>query len=465
MKIKGRILLLDDDDLIVSMLARSLKREGYEVQAETDPEGILAKIRSFAPHVVLLDLKLPGASGMDILREIVDEGVDAQVVMLTSDDSAESAVKAMKVGAKDYLTKPFDLEEVKLVVASLLEQGSLKQEVGYLRKISSDLNHRDLIGTSEAVRRVKESAEKLAKAGVLSVLITGENGTGKEMVARYVHDLMHRGDGGSCAPFIGINCAALPEELIESELFGHEKGAFTDAKVEKKGIFELAAGGTVLLDEIGEMKWNLQAKLLRALEEWKVRRVGGRHDIPIEATVFATTNRNLEEAVKNGEFRIDLYYRLATFCLAVPPLRERREDIIPIAQHFLSFFAAKYGRAGPSGFSQEAREFLLAYDWPGNVRELRNTVERFVVLESGPTVLPDHLPKEILQRKEPLAPAAPAAGAGFTLPEGGLSLEDLESTLILQALAKTGRNKAQAAKLLGITYDSFRYQVKKLGLD
>jgi DNA-binding NtrC family response regulator len=463
MKCRGRIFLVDDDDLIVSMVARSLKQEGYDVQAETNPEGVVDKIRSFSPQVVLLDLKLQSMSGMDILSELTDGGSGAQVVMLTSDDSAESAVRAMKAGAVDYLTKPFDLEEVKIVIASILEQWNLKQEVGYLRKVNSDQHRQEFIGSSESVRRLKEQAEKLAKAGVSSVLITGENGTGKELLARHVHELMHDGDDGTRAPFIGINCAALPEQLIESELFGHERGAFTDAKVEKKGIFELASGGTVLLDEIGEMKWNLQAKLLRALEDWKIRRVGGRHDIPIEATVFATTNRNLDEAVKNGEFRIDLFYRLATFCLHVPPLRERREDILPIAQFFLSSFAAKYGRVGPSEFSAGAKDLLLSHEWPGNVRELRNTVERLVVLESGPTVLAEHLPKEMLERRQP--PVERDTGMAFLLPEEGLSLEDLESTLILQALSKTKRNKVQAAKLLGMTYESFRYQVKKLGLD
>jgi DNA-binding NtrC family response regulator len=344
-----------------------------------------------------------------------------------------------------------------------MERCDLKQEVGYLRKISAGLNRRELVGASEGIRSLRERAEKLAKAGVSAVLITGENGTGKELLARHVHAMMHDQEGGASAPFIGVNCAALPEHLIESELFGHERGAFTDAKVEKKGVFELAAGGTVLLDEIGEMKWSLQAKLLRVLEEWKVRRVGGRHDIPIEATVFATTNRNLEEAVRNGEFRIDLFYRLATFCLHVPPLRERRDDILPIAQHFLAYFAARYGRPGPVDFSGAAGEILRSHQWPGNVRELRNMVERIVVLESGPLVLPEHLPKEMLHRAEPAG--GPVPGLEFALPEGGLSMEDLESTLIVQALAKTGRNKVQAARLLGMTYESFRYQVKKLGLD
>lgn len=464
MKARGRVFLLDDDDLIVSMLARALKGEGYDVQAETDPAGIVDKIRSFAPDVVMLDLKLPGASGMDLLKEILDRGIATQVVMLTSDDSAESAVRAMKIGAADYLTKPFNMDEVKIVVNSILEKGSLKQEVEYLRKISSDLVYKEIVGVSREVRKLKEKAEKLAQAGVPSVLITGENGTGKEMFARYIHHAMHDQGPGGYAPFVGVNCAAIPESLIESELFGHEKGSFTDAKAEKKGVFELASQGSILLDEIGEMKPNLQAKLLRVLEERKVRRVGGKHDIAIDATVFTTTNRNLEEAVEKGEFRIDLYYRLNVFSLHVPPLRERKEDILPLAKHFLDFFSTKYNRSAIKGFSPEAERLLLAYGWPGNVRELRNVVERIVVLESGETVLPDHLPKEILFRKG-AAGAAAAAGHGISLPEAGLSLDAVEKNLILQALEKSGGNKTQAAKLLGITYDSLRYQIKKFGLE
>jgi DNA-binding NtrC family response regulator len=383
--------------------------------------------------------------------------------MLTSDDSAESAVKAMKLGAVDYLTKPFDMDEVKIVVAAIVEKGNLKHEVEYLRKISSDLVYKEIIGTSGVVGKLKEKADKLAQAGVPTVMITGENGTGKELFARYIHRMMHGDNPSGYAPFVGINCAALPEPLIESELFGHEKGSFTDAKAEKKGIFELASQGSILLDEIGEMKPNLQTKLLRVLEERKIRRVGGRHDIPIDATVFATTNRNLEEAVEKGDFRIDLYYRLNVFSLHIPPLRERQEDLLLLAQYFLAFFSAKYNRAALKGFSPEAEKLLLSYGWPGNVRELRNVVERIVVLESGDMVLPEHLPKEILYRKESGSTAAP--GPGITLPEGGLSLDEVEKNLILQALEKSGGNKTQAAKLLGVTYDSLRYQIKKFGLE
>jgi len=298
---------------------------------------------------------------------------------------------------------------------------------------------------------------------VSQAAVSGENGSGKEFFARHIHTLMLGGRPCGLKPFIGVNCCALPEPLIESELFGHEKGSFTDAKEEKKGIFELASGGVILLDEIGEMKGNLQAKLLRVLEERQVRRVGGKHDISIDAKVFATTNRNLEEAVKSGEFRIDLYYRLNAFSLHIPPLRERTEDLLPLAHHFLESFCEKYGRSSFSGFTSDAEKLLLSHRWPGNVRELRNVIERIVVLESGKAILPDHLPKEILYPKGDGSRVT--FGSGILLPEKGLSLDLVERDLILQALEKSGGNKTQAAKLLGITYDSLRYQIKKFGLE
>jgi len=462
MKAKGKVFLLDDDELIVSMLERALRGDGYDVRAESDPEGVLGRIRAFSPDVVLLDIKLPGRDGIDILGEIVGQGARTQVVMLTSDDTAETAVKAMKLGAADYLTKPFNLDEVKIVVGRITERGRLKHEVEYLRKISSDLTDQEVIGRTDKVHKLKEKCEKFATAGVPMVLITGESGTGKEIFARYIHQRMYPVDSAPFAPFVGINCAALPEQLIESELFGHEKGAFTDAKAEKKGIFEMAHGGSILLDEIGEMRLDLQAKLLRVLEERKVRRIGGRQDILIDTTVFATTNRNLEEAVEKGGFRVDLYYRLNGFSLHLPPLRERKGDIPLFARHFLKDYSERYKKIELKDFSPEAEELLVAYRWPGNIRELRNVIERIVVLENDEIVQPEHLPAEILHLKER---AAAKPSPGLTIPDTGLSLEEVEKNLIVQALEKAGNNKTLAAKLLGITYDSLRYQVKKFGLE
>lgn len=462
MSAKGRVFLLDDDELIVSMLARALKKEGYEVHAETDSHEIVEKIRSTAPDVALLDIKLPGKSGIDILRELTDRGIRTQVVMLTSDDTAETAVQAMKLGAVDYLTKPFDLDMVKIVIKGIVEKGNLMREVDYLRKVSSEILHQEIIGESAILRELMTKARKMAAARVPTILITGESGTGKELFSRYIHHSMHRKDSYGHFPFFGINCAALPEHLIESELFGHEKGSFTDAKADKRGIFEVAYGGSILLDEIGEMKKNLQSKLLRVLEERKVRRIGGRMDIPIDVTVFATTNRDIEEAVGTGEFRMDLYYRLNAFSLRIPPLRERRKDIPILARYFLAYYARKYNKKTFTGFSPEAEELLLPYHWPGNVRELRNIIERIVVLEHAETILPGHLPKEILY---PAKAENQTPGYDFTLPDSGLSLEQVEKDLILQALEKAGNNKTLAAKLLNISYDSLRYQVKKFGLE
>lgn len=462
MKGKGRVFLLDDDDLIVTMLARALRGEGFEVLTANDPAGVVEKIRGFAPDAVMLDINLPGKSGIDLLQEILDSGAARQVVMLTADDSAETAVRAMKLGAVDYLTKPFNLDEVKLVVAGVVERGTLRKEVDYLRKISSVLTDRPIIGESKPILELKEDAARLAEAGVRTILITGESGTGKELFARYIHQLIYSQSTYGYAPFIGINCAALPDPLVESELFGHEKGAFTDAKGEKKGVFELAFGGSILLDEIGEMKLSLQSKLLRVLEERQVRRIGGSQDISFDAAVFATTNRDLEAGVEAGDFRRDLFYRLNAFSLDIPPLRERREDIPVLCRYFLTLFASKYRRKNFEGMSPEAEKLLCSYDWPGNVREVRNVVERIVVLGRGATILPEHLPKEILsQTGVPVV----SGGSGISLPEDGLSLDDIEKDLIRQALERAGGNKTVAAKLLNLTYDSLRYQIKKFGLE
>jgi DNA-binding NtrC family response regulator len=462
MHTKSKIFLLDDDELIVSMLARALRGEGYEVHPEVDPKGVLKKIKSFNPAVILLDIKMPGCNGLDLLTEIVGQDKTRQVVMLTSDDTAETAVQAMKLGAVDYLTKPFNLEEVKIVIGNVIEKVSLQQEVHYLRQVRTELVETDLIGTSPAIQDLMLRARKLAAARVPLILFTGESGTGKERLARYTHDLAFKDEAPRQAPFIGINCAALPETLIEAELFGHERGAYTDAKTLKKGIFEQADGGSVLLDEIGETRPFLQSKLLRVLEERQVRRIGGGHDIEIDVMIFVTTNRDLEKAVGEGDFRVDLFYRLNAFALHLPPMRERKEDILLLARHFLEHFSERYQRKGLHDFSPEAERLLLAHPWPGNVREIKNVIERIVVLETGELVLPEHLPKEILEGH---SEESRGLNHRVPLPEAGLSLEDVAKDLIIQALQRVGGNKALAAKLLNMSYDSLRYQVKKFGLE
>ncbi len=461
MSSKGKVFLIDDDELIASMLSRALENEGYDVNTEMEAGNVVNKINSWSPDVVLLDIRLPEISGMDILQEIIEKGIDTQVVMLTADDTAETAVKAMKLGAADYLTKPFNNDEVRIVVNKMIEKKNLKQELDYLRKVTSDLFKKDIIGESPGIRELKSNIDKIAKARVSTILITGESGTGKELVARHIHHSIHVDHTSRQTPFIGVNCAALPESLLESELFGYEKGAFTDAKSDKKGLFEQTNGGSILLDEIGDMKQDLQSKLLRVLEERTIRRIGGKEEIPVDVTVLATTSRNLSDAVEKGEFRMDLFYRLNAFSLHVAPLRERGEDTLLLAKHFLSHFATKYNRKMLNGFSTSAEKLMLSYSWPGNVRELKNVVERIVVLESAPLILPEHLPNEIIGQR---TSHNGASKDRFVLPPTGLCLEELEKDLIVQALERTKHNKTLAAKLLSISYDSLRHQVKKFGL-
>jgi DNA-binding NtrC family response regulator len=459
---KKRVLLLDDDELIRMVLSRAIEEDGYEVRSESETKDIVNKIKSWFPDVLLLDVSLPGMNGIDILRELMGKGFEGQVVMLTADDSAETAVTAMKLGAADYLTKPFNLDEVKIVIRKVLEKLELEQEVENLRKISSDYFDRDIIGESASIRELKSKIERLAQARVPSILVTGESGTGKEVVVRNIHRMMSKGnDSGQRGPFVAVNCAALPEQLLESELFGSVKGAYTDSKIDKKGVFELAGGGTLLLDEIGEMNANLQSKLLRVLEERTVRRLGGKEDIPVDVMVIATTNRDIREAIKEGNFRNDLFFRLSTFYLYVPPLRERKEDIPLLARHFISLLGTRYNRKVVHGFSPEAEKILTGYSWPGNVRELKNLVERLVVLESEEFIRPHHLPHWLTGE---LSSPSGTMNDPFVLPEEGLSIEDLEKSLIVQALERTNHNQTQAAKLLKMTYFSLRYQMKRLGL-
>jgi DNA-binding NtrC family response regulator len=462
MKNKQRIYLVDDDELIISMLSRVLKNSGYEVRTANTADGIVGKIKSWNPAVVLLDIRIADKSGIDVLKDIVDQAITTQVVMLTADDTAETAVKAMKLGAADYLTKPFNVDEVTIVLNNIIEKGTLKKEVDYLRKVQSEVIEKEIIGRSAEIQEIKSKIEMMGDAAISNILITGESGTGKELFARYAHRMIRDEGRSGFSPFIKLNCAALPETLMESELFGYEKGSFTDARSDKKGLFEMAEGGSILLDEIGEMKLSLQGKLLRVLEERTVRPIGGSEEIPIDVTVIATTNRNLQDAVEKGEFRMDLFYRLNTFYLLVPPLRDRKDDIPLLARHYLSQFATRFKKKTVKILSPETEGLLKSYPWPGNIRELRNLVERLVVLESAEVILPEHLPNWLMG---PSSAISRSPDGKFTLPENGISLDELEKDLILQALERTKNNKAQAAKLLKISYDTLRYQVKKFGLE
>lgn len=466
MKINGRIFLLDDDELIVTMLSRALRKEGFETHVQTSSDDIIKKMEAWHPNVILLDINLgEDRNGLDILAEIKANELDAQVVMLTGDDTAESAIKAMKTGAADYLTKPFNIDEVIMVVKGALEKAKLNDEVRYLRKSRMDYAHHEMVGESQVLKDLIENAKKIATAGVPTILITGESGTGKEVLARYMHYWLHqeRGENTEDVPYIAVNCTALPDNLIESELFGHTKGAFTDARMDKKGMFELADGGTILLDEIGDMRADLQSTFLRVLENRKIRRLGGTVDLLVDVNVIATTNRDLKQAVAVKDFREDLFFRLSTFSMHLPPLRYRREDISLLARYFLENFKQKYAKKDLEGFTSEAEKRLIEYNWPGNVRELKNVVERCVVLANSELISLENVPLE-LGAEGALPFVERRKNPRLILPEEGISLDDVEKDLIRQALDRAGNNQTKAAKLLNMSYDTLRYQIKKYNL-
>jgi DNA-binding NtrC family response regulator len=466
MKINGRIFLLDDDELIVTMLSRALRNEGFETHVQTSSDDIIKKMEAWHPNVILLDINLgEDRNGLDILAEIKANELDAQVVMLTGDDTAESAIKAMKTGAADYLTKPFNIDEVIMVVKGALEKVKLNDEVRYLRKSRMDYAHHEMVGESQVLKDLIENAKKIATAGVPTILITGESGTGKEVLARYMHYWLHqeRGENTEDVPYIAVNCTALPDNLIESELFGHTKGAFTDARMDKKGMFELADGGTILLDEIGDMRADLQSTFLRVLENRKIRRLGGTVDLLVDVNVIATTNRDLKEAVAVKDFREDLFFRLSTFSMHLPPLRYRREDISLLARYFLENFKQKYAKKDLEGFTSEAEKRLIEYNWPGNVRELKNVVERCVVLANSELISLENVPLE-LGAESDLPFVERRKNPRLILPEEGISLDDVEKDLIRQAMDRAGNNQTKAAKLLNMSYDTLRYQIKKYNL-
>jgi len=461
---KGRIFLLDDDDLIITMLSRALQNDGYETHLLNSACQAVEKICAWQPHALLLDVDLgEGPSGLDLLEMLQAEEIDFPVIMLTADDSAETAIQAMRHGASDYLNKPFNVEEVKIVIEKLLATCRLKSEVRYLKGSTSACLGRTFIGESQAIRKVLNNARTIAEAGVESILITGKSGSGKEVLARNLHFWRFGTQKNyDSVPYIAINCTALPETLIEGELFGHVKGAFTDAKTDKKGVFELADGGTLLLDEIGDMRPELQGKLLRVLEERTVRRIGGKVDLPIDVNIISCTNRDLKKAVAEGVFREDLYYRLNSFAIHLPCLNEREEDVIVLAKHFLETFAAKYGKKTVKNITKEAEKLLRYYSWPGNVRELRNVIERCVVMENRETLSAECLPHDIGGRQDSIMERR--KNFQIILPEEGIALEEAERELIRQALERTNNNMTKTAKLLKVSYDTIRYQAKKYDL-
>ena len=452
------VLVVDDEHLIRWSLEQQLRREGYGVLlAETGAEA-LQKAQAEGPDLVLLDVRLPDADGLEILERLRMANPEAPVIMITAHGGVESAVRAMKLGAHDYVIKPFDVEELKLTVKKALETKTLRRDLArFQAEASHGARRDDLVGVSGVIRELKTLIQRIAESDATTVLLEGESGTGKDLVARVIHFESAR----ARAPFLAVNCVALPEHLLESELFGHEKGAFTDAKILKKGLFEQADSGTVYLDEIGDMKPGLQAKLLRLIEEKTFRRVGGVRDLHVDVRIIAATNRNLAEAIGAGDFRKDLYYRLKVFPIHLPPLREHPEDILPLAMHFIARFNREMRRE-VTGIHPEAQACLKGYPWPGNTRELRNVLERGMILANGDVLHVEHLLPEISPLPLEAQPTPPKAGP-VALPMEGLRLEEVERDLVRQALEATEGNQVRAARLLGISRDALRTRMKRFG--
>jgi two-component system response regulator AtoC len=451
-----RILVVDDEHLIRWSLEQSLKKQGYEVSTAASGEDALRVIQEDAPELMLLDIQLPGMNGLEVLEKVKEIDSEIIVVMVTALGVLETAVKAMRLGAYDYINKPFNLDELAIIIKKALETRQLRKEVAHLRSShESKFGIKNIIGDSRHMKQVLDMVRKIAKSDASTVLIQGESGTGKELIARAIHMESARSD----KPFMAINCAAVPETLLESELMGHEKGAFTDAKSQKRGLFEVADGGTLFLDEIGDMEMGMQAKLLRVLEERTFRRVGGTKEIPVDVRIVSATNAELLKKIEDKTFRNDLYYRLQVIPIYLPSLRERREDIMPLVSFFIKHYNKEFGKA-VTGVSKMASKFLEEYDWPGNVRELRNIIERAIILENEETLMLEHLPRELISKTGDVA----SGPMNLRIPPEGIDIEDVERELIRQSLEIAEGNQSKAAKKLNLGIDAFRYRMKKFDL-
>src|ERR1043165_8165038 len=458
---KAKILVVDDEKMIRWSLGEALRGWGFEpLEAET-AAAALAAFDAEPPATIPLDINLPDASGIDVLRRIRQRQSDAVVIMITANVLVDETIAALRGGAYDFIGKPINLEELHVAIRNGIEAGRLRKEVNLLRRErAQQFSFDQIIGNSPAMREMLAIARKVAESEVSSVLLQGPSGTGKDLVAKAIHYQSHRGDG----PFVAINCAALPGTLIESELFGYEKGAFTDAKARKEGLFEHAEGGTLFLDEIGELELSLQAKLLRVLEEGALRRVGGLKDIPFDARIIAASNRDLRRESEGGRFRLDLYYRLSVIQIDIPSLRERGDDVLLLAEHYIESFSERL-RKRITGISPEVAKAFRQYDWPGNVRELRNVIERALILEDEDVITMKYIPRGVAGGGS-AADHAHGDGSGLSdlvqLPPGGVSLGEVEMSLVRQAIERSGGNQTKAAELLGISRDQLRYRLKKL---
>ena len=450
---KPRILVVEDEKLIRWSLRQRFEDEGYSVdEAENGPDG-LEKLESGVFDLVMLDYKLPGMTGLEMLRKIRAGDEDIVVLMMTAYSNVEDAVEAMRLGAYDYVSKPFNMDELMMTVTKAMETTRLKREVRDFRaQMKKQFGFDRILGNSPQMARLFEMIRDVAESGASTVFLRGESGTGKDLVAKAIHYNSDRAN----RPFMNITCTAISEALLESELFGHERGAFTDAKQQKKGLFELADQGTVFLDEVGDMPHKLQAKLLRFLEEKTFRRVGGVKDIAVDVRIIAATNRDLETLISEGDFREDLFYRINIIPIQMPPLRERGDDIRLIAEFFVDQFATEF-RRGPRHISPAGVKKLMSHNWPGNVRELRNTIERAVLFCKKDTIEPDDLVIGAAVSHRPML-------VPTDIPTDGISIQEIEETLVKKALEQTDNNQTKAAKLLRLSRDQLRYRMERYGL-
>lgn len=453
---KAKILVIDDEKLLRWSLQQNLTKEGFSViTAEKGMEGLDLFVEE-QPDITLLDVHLPDISGINVLENIKKENRDAIIIMVTAFGDIQTAVKTIKIGAYDFVEKPFNMDKLKILIGKALETVSLRKEVSQFRsQLTKKYGITSIIGKSDEMLKIYNIINKVSKSDATTILLQGESGTGKDLVAKVIHYESSRAE----KPFMDINCTALPENLIESELFGYEKGAFTDAKQMKKGLFELSDGGTIFLDEIADMKPSTQAKLLKVIENKTFKRIGGIKDITVDLRIIAATNKSLVEEVKKENFREDLYYRLKVIPIMLPALRKRDQDILILTKYFIDEFNREFKKT-VKGISKETETAFMGYPWPGNIRELRNVIERAMILENEDYILPEHLPVELLSFDIKIKDGV---NSPIRIPPGGLDIEDVEKELIKQALDQTKWNQTKAARLLNLTRDALRYRMQKFG--
>jgi len=465
-------MIVDDERLVRWSLRQKCEEWGYHViEAESGEPGLRLAQRE-SPDLVLLDVRMPDLTGIEVLDQLKKNGDARAVIMITADPQLDDVKAALKLGAYDFVGKPVDFDELHITIKNALEATSLRTEVQALRgEVRRGAGYDSVVSVSAKMTELMNFVRKVAGSEATTILIQGESGTGKDLIAKAIHYESSRQE----RPFVAINCSAIPETLMEAELFGHEKGAFTDAKQMKKGLFEAADGGTLFLDEIGELSPLLQAKLLRVLEDQVIRRVGGIKDMQVDVRVIAASNRDLEKAVREGQFRQDLYYRLAIIAIFIPPLRDRKEDIMPLVDFFIERYNRRFKKS-IRGITDDTRRLIFSHNWPGNVRELKNTIERGMILEDEPYLRPVYLPFSVGESGgRTVFERTSSADSGQILPngrmlprlyipEGGTSLEKVEHAMVELAMRQANSNQTHAAKLLDISRDALRYKLKKFGL-